>query len=143
MNNIELDHALSNNAFTKKYFTGVFPACQHPPKRRIYSFVTNTDCHTQPGKHWCAWFIRHNHVVFFDSFGRSPCDKTLPENYRNFIGSFRSYDFVKTAVQRPESVFCGQHCMHFLLVMSLGLSVSDFLKDYEYYSVLQITNSIF
>ena len=77
---LELDELLKNNAVTKKYFLGTFPACMSPlTTRKKYSFFTNTDEHNKGGIHWCAWMVDGDEITFFDSFGRHPKDPAFPD----------------------------------------------------------------
>ena len=77
---LELDELLKNNAVTKKYFLGTFPACMSPlTTRKKYSFLTNTDEHNKGGIHWYAWMVDGDEITFFDSFGRHPKDPAFPD----------------------------------------------------------------
>ena len=127
----KLDLILKNNSVTKKYFLGTFPACLYPDSdRNVYSFITNTDEHDKPGKHWNSWFVENNKIIFFDSFGRAPDDPSLPEYYQDITQQFKVVEFNKSQIQGLMSKTCGYFCAHFIYVFSLGLNYHSFLNDY-------------
>ena len=87
---LELDELLKNNAVTKKYFLGTFPACMSPlTTRKKYSFLTNTDEHNKGGIHWCAWMVDGDEIAFFDSFGRHPKDPAFPRHFSEIMKNFK------------------------------------------------------
>ena len=87
---LELDELLKNNAVTKKYFLGTFPACMSPlTTRKKYSFLTNTDEHNKGGIHWCAWMVDGDEITFFDSFGRHPKDPAFPRHFSEIMKNFK------------------------------------------------------
>ena len=134
LNNQQLDVILKGNVYTKRYFYGSMPACRavQIPKRRKFTFITNTDNHSNGGRHWNAWAVDNGKVYFFDSFGRSPMDNTFPHVYKDIVLNFKSFSFFNRQVQTvgPESFTCGYFCIHFILNFSIGLDMTDLLKDY-------------
>lgn len=150
---LSTDHinaVLRGNCYTKHYFIGTFPACTKikPPRRKFYSFVTNTDNHDSPGTHWNAWSVRGNEVLFFDSFGRSPYSDAFPHSYRDILLNFKSVLYSKRCIQHVDSFTCGYFSIHFILCISLGLEIEDFLLDYSNdkikndVTVIELLNSI-
>ena len=86
LSNIDLDRILKRDHVTKKGYLGAYPACEIPiSKKTRYFFITNTDRHDKPGKHWTAWMVEGDKVEFFDSFGRSPNNKQFPYEFKDFI----------------------------------------------------------
>ena len=131
LSTLEIDRILKNNPVTKKEFIGTFPACIVPTPRDRYAFITNTHSHEKPGEHWNSWVVDKDSVLFFDSFGRDINDPTLPDYYRDFIGSFRNVRFTSVQIQDFKSIACGYFCIHFIYVMSLDLSYEHFVNDYS------------
>ena len=141
MDTNELNSVLFGNSATKRYYIGAFPACEIPcTKRRKYCFITNTDRHNEAGEHWNSWFVCGNKLYFFDSFGRDPQDKNFPHEYNDFIQKFNVVEYTKTSIQTHESSLCGLFCVHFVFVMSFGLSFKYFLS--EYYNNLKLNDDV-
>lgn len=127
----QLNEILKNNNVTKRYFLGTFPACNYPiSKNGIYSFITNTDEHNQPGEHWNSWFVRDGKIIFFDSFGRAPDDQAFPQHYRDLIKKFKDVEYSPTQIQGFKAKSCGLFCVHCIYVLSLGLNLNSFINDY-------------
>ena len=86
LSTVQLESLLRRNPITKRYFIGVYPSCIYPRSRKkTYCFITNTDDHEEGGEHWNGFFVRDKTLYFFDSFGRSPNDDTLPHSYRDIV----------------------------------------------------------
>ena len=127
-----LNIVLKENPVTKRAFLGTFPGCVLPlTKLKQYSFITNTELHHESGEHWNAWFVYGNKVIFFDSFGRDPRDTSFPELYRDILKNFKVFEFSKTQIQDFTSFTCGYFCIHFIYILSLGLDVDFFVKEYS------------
>ena len=127
----DLNKILYENSVTKRFFVGTHPSCILPKTTKtFYSFITNTQNHDEFGGHWNAWIVDGKRLTFFDSFGRDPKDVTLPEHYKDFIRRFRIVDWVRTRVQGWDSKACGYFCVHFIYMLSLGLNIKIFLREY-------------
>ena len=128
---LELGELLKNNAVTKKYFLGTFPACMSPlTTRKKYSFLTNTDEHNKGGIHWCAWMVDGDEITFFDSFGRHPKDPAFPRNFSEIMKNFK-LRYSNIQLQDFQSNTCGYYCIHFLYILSLGLDIDYMFYDYS------------
>ena len=134
LNTLHINSVAGQNDVIKRFFIGTFPSClvKYPPQRKIYSFVTNTGICSSSGYHWNGWFVKNDTVIFFDSFGRSPMDQSLPHQYRDIISRFKRFRYFKYAIQPIESFTCGYYTIHFLYVMSFGLDFSSLFQDYSY-----------
>ena len=127
----ELDRILGQNSVTKGTFLGTYPACIFPKtKKKLYAVITNTHEHDRAGQHWNSWVVRGDKVSFFDSFGRSPDDETLPEHYRDIVKMFKHVAYTTDRVQGWDSIACGYFCVHFIYMLSLGLDYNTFLDEY-------------
>ena len=130
LTNKDLNDVLFKNPVTKRYYVGTFPACLFPVISERSMFITNTDQHDLSGQHWNAWIVDGDNLIFFDSFGRSPLDETLPKQYHYFTKKYKKYQYVKFRVQDWQSNMCGYFCVHFLYVLALNLEIKHFLSDY-------------
>ena len=126
-----INSVLRGNDFTKRYFLGTYPSCliKTLPNRKC-AFVTNEERHDQNGSHWNAWWVNNDSVIFFDSFGRNPMDISFPHEYRDVLLNFKTIKYVNRQVQSFDSFTCGHFCIHFILIMSLGLNIDSFLSEY-------------
>ena len=127
-----LNKILQTNAVTRKSYLGAFPACVLPKTdKNIYSFISNTSNHLDvKGEHWVGWFVNGDKVTFFDSYGRSPYDATLPHHFKTFANNFKTLEFSKRRIQGWTSVACGYFTIHFIYAFSLGINYKNFLTDY-------------
>ena len=128
----QLDDILLNTSVTSKSYIGTYPSCFSPTSTRpYYTFISNTEEHDENGEHWCAWVVKDDTVCFFDSFGRSPNDETLPKYFKDIVEKFKIVRYTNYRVQDWSSKACGYFCIHFIYVLSLGLDYKDFLNDYS------------
>jgi len=125
----DLNRVLKRNNVTKDVYIGSFPACVIPETRKKrYFFITNTDQHDRPGKHWTAWMMDGDKAEFFDSFARSPEDEQFPEQFRyHIIGKKVVYSDFR--VQEYSSSACGYFCMYYIYLRSLGLNFQYIIKQ--------------
>ena len=62
----DINHILYENAVTRRYFVGTFPACMAPKTRRkFYTFITNSEEHDKAGEHWNAWRVKNQDCESF------------------------------------------------------------------------------
>ena len=128
MNTLDLNNILLNNPVTKSFFLGTYPACITPQtNKKFYTFITNTDNHTEFGEHWNCWIVDNGNVTFFDSYGRNP----LILNYDNIVKNFRNVRYTSKCIQDYHSRTCGLFCIHFLYIMTLKLPIEEFFCDYS------------
>lgn len=113
----------------KCHFLGVFAADHIPtnPTRTPACLVANVDEHDKPGFHWIAiYFTDPNTVEYFDPFG-------VQFYYDKFAHHFAplTLNVVSThSIQDIDSAVCGQHCIYYLYLRSLGHSPSRILSHY-------------
>ena len=135
LSTLQLNQILTQEPSIRRYFIGTFPSCLVNPKclprRRQFCFVTNTENHESSGEHWNAFFVRDKTLYFFDSFGRSPSDETLPHSYRDILLKFDNVKYLNKQIQPFDSFTCGYYCVHMLLVFSMGLDFSNFMEEYN------------
>ena len=133
LSTVQLESLLRRNPITKRYFIGVYPSCIYPRSRKkMYCFITNTDDHEEGGEHWNGFFVRDKTLYFFDSFGRSPNDDTLPHSYRDIVLRFKNVKYFPHCLQSFDSFTCGYYCIHFLLLFSMGLDFQSLMNEYSF-----------
>src|SRR5689334_18280925 len=112
-----IDRVLRQNAVTRKYFLGTFPADKIPkPDRYPASLVVNMDNSDKPGSHWVAMFMPSSQTIFYyDSFGIQPSNK----NIQKFLRAFDHVERNTTTFQSIDSDICGFFVMYFLYFCSL------------------------
>lgn len=132
LSNEQIDSFVKGNIWMKPFYIGCFPSCHNIkiPKRRRTSFITNTDHHSKSGQHWNAWVVLDKTVYFMDTFGRSPLDVSFPHDYRHIVGMFNNFKYFPYRIQPFDSYTCGFFCIHFILIFSVGLNMSNFKKEY-------------
>ena len=132
LSTLEIDKILKNNYVTRNQFIGTYPACIVPEtKKTKYTFVSNTHVHSLSGEHWVAWMVDGHEVLFFDSFGRSVFDPTLPDYFRDFVKNFKIVKCNTVQIQDVNSIACGYFCIHFLYLATFGMNFKHFLSDYS------------
>lgn len=106
-------------------------------------FIVNTDVHTEPGTHWCAFYFENaNMGEFFDTFGRRP------EDYGRFFVKFsrqHSAFGLKINAKRLQSDFsnvCGLYCLFYLHQrfshVSMERIVKSFVSNNFYYNDMYV-----
>ena len=107
-----------------KTFLGVFPLDRLPEIKSIpASLIINTDPHNEPGEHWVAVYIS-DIGVYFDSYGFPP----LNEEIKSFLDTNTTeWTYNTVMIQGYNSYTCGQHCVLFVLLMSIGYSLMDII----------------
>ena len=109
-------------------YLGTFSADKIPSHSLVQSsspccYVLNSDPSTSPGSHWVAVYHSTPHSLeFFDSFGFAPADLGF-----HFDTSFHVTQN-KTQVQSLNSKVCGEYCIYFVYLRSVGISFSDIIK---------------
>jgi hypothetical protein len=126
MNSVEL--ACLGECLIEIRFLGVYPRDMIPPPTVYPScLIANTDTSNEPGMHWVAIvYASPNRTEFYDSFALPP--------YLHNIDLLPTYTNPKR-VQSLYSVQCGEHCLYYLYLRSLGYSIYDvvnrFSNDYN------------
>ena len=129
----DLNKLLTTNPVTSPTYLGTYPACIIPKTRKKrYSWISNTDSHDEKGEHWCYFCVDNDKLMFFDSYGRSADDPTLPTNYTTITEKFRKKYYSQRRIQSWDSVTCGYFCIHFIYIFCLGLDYINFLQDYSF-----------
>ena len=73
------------------------------------AYVINLDEYADVGTHWIVLYVKHNEVIYFDSFGV----EHAPKEIIYFIG----HKNVKTSIFRKKadnSIMCGYFCIKFI-----------------------------
>ena len=117
---------LLNKLHFIKTFLGVFP-CDNLPILKSFpaSLIMNTEPQNKPGKHWVAMYINENRFgLYFDSYGFPP----LNEEFKEFLDkNCSAWTYNKIMFQSYNSFTCGDYCVLFILLESLGYSIYDYI----------------
>lgn len=126
MNTFEINKALKLLA----YFKGTYPRDKIPvTKERPAAFIVNTDASSSPGTHWVAIFLDTDmRGEYFDPFGLPPLvaefNLYLAQNCPN------GYTWSNQTIQNVSfnSTVCGQYCILFVKLRSLGYTFCDMMQ---------------
>lgn len=94
---------------------GVFPVDKWKPNQKKPYAIVNLDTSDMPGSHWVAIITEPNHILVYDSFGRTS-QKILKKLK---VGSGTIIDTEYDAEQDKKEYNCGQRSLSALLVYDL------------------------
>ena len=114
---------------TGKFYRGTFPADENFEFKVPYCIVTNCDSHNGPGSHWNAWFVTKSVIYFFDSYGRSPKDLSLPNSYSLFVKN-KKILYNHKIVEGIFSKTCGQFCIYVLYYLCSNVAWRDIIDSF-------------
>ena len=130
MNTYQINALLAN----VDCFEGTYPANHiFVTKSRPAAYVVNTSPYDEKvpplaqGSHWIAIYLKHNGKgYYFDSFGLPP----LQQEIQSFLEQScpRGYKCNAQTLQHHSSRLCGVYCIDFLLFVSRGASLTDYLS---------------
>ena len=92
------------------------------------AYVINHDEYADVGTHWIALYVKHNKVIYFDSFDV----EHVPQEIKKFI----AHKNIKTnifRIQADSSIMCGYFCIGFIDFMFVGRSLIDFTSLFSPY----------
>lgn len=130
MNSFEIERKIRTVDGIGRYFVGVFSSDKLPKKVPPYCFVANTDPSAKPGSHWCAFFVFEKWCEFFDSYGRSPNNPTLPLSFMQFIGNKPCY-YNSLFLEGIFSKTCGDFCVYYIILRSTGVNFANILASFS------------
>ena len=119
-------HPLTNFEIQKYYqnesrFNGVYSR-DNLPKRKDGAYLINLDEYSDIGTHWIAFYVRHNDVTYFDSFGV----EHIPKEMKAFIDRSLSITTNIFRIQAYDSIMCGYFCIGFIDFMLAGKTLTEF-----------------
>ena len=124
---IECDYAL------KGTIIGVFAADRLPTRlpSAPFGFIANTDIHSKPGQHWCAFFCNcKGHVDFFDTYARTPAQNS--QHFQQWLDTnANTVQINRAQIQSDSSSLCGLYCILFLHERLMGYSFQDFINIFS------------
>lgn len=111
-------------------FLGVFALDQIPINIPYpCAFIVNTHRSWQNGEHWFAiHFNQEKEASFFDSFGRHPNSFGLTR-FLNRLSA--KWQFNDQQIQSHVSHICGYYCVLFLLYLSRGFTLDQFVEKFK------------
>lgn len=133
MDTSQLNCMIECDAILKGTVIGVFAADRLPTELppTPFGFIANTDIHTKPGKHWCAFFCGFGgHVEFFDSYGRTPSQNS--HYFRRWLEiNANTVQTNRIQIQSNTSKVCGLYCILFLHQRLIGYTFQDFVNIFS------------
>lgn len=133
INTIMYQSTYGNTSF--KYL-GTFPAdhtLKIPKNSGVsYGFIMNTKPGGHSGEHWCAFFIKGNHVKFFDSNGSQP-----NKYHKKIYNQFDKQEYNKIAYQKTDGL-CGLYAINFLLCESKSRQICQTYQDSSIKKILKV-----
>ena len=95
-------------------FIGVYPLdmLPHLNKPLGWSLIVNTQTKNLPGKHWIAVRTHYDQAWIFDPLGYPPPSELC--HHLQMHCFMRIIHVSEVAVQLPNTITCGQHCIYFL-----------------------------
>jgi len=135
MNTSQIQCCIDCSSLLSKSIIGVYAADQLPSfsnydKQFPYGFIANTDEHTKPGKHWCAFYFPNRLTVeYLDSYG-------MPIEYFNhyfpeYVKKCSNVIFNSKQLQSVNSDVCGMYCLYFMIKRLNGVSFYDFINSFS------------
>ena len=109
-----------------KSFLGVFSCDRLPIVSELpCSLIMNTDPHDKPGQHWVAIHINSKrNGLYFDSYGFPP----LNHEFTEFLNqNCYNWTYNRYMIQGYNTVTCGQYCVLFILLKTLGYKLADII----------------
>ena len=103
---------LKSNTMNESQLQKVFKFPIYPRDSKIHSdrgFVS-VDNGSMGGSHWCAFYIKDNKSIFFDSFGGHPANFLLKQLPKPIIN--HNYK-----IQDIDSKLCGSYCLYFFYLI--------------------------
>jgi len=124
MNTNQLQCAISCDVYMKNNVLGVFAADKIPKTLRNQSgFITNTDPHQKPGKHWLAFFYDNEVLECFDSYGLSP--EHYSQSFKSLTTNFSKLKVNTKRIQSRDTAVCGQYCLFYLMCKTRGYTMEQ------------------
>ena len=133
MDTSQLECMIDCDVILKDSVIGVFAADRLPRglPRGAFGFIANTDIHTKPGKHWCAFYSDNGRDVdFFDSYGRGP-NQNSPRFGRWVERNSTNVRINHVQIQSDSSALCGLYCILFLHQRLLGYTYQEFMNIFS------------
>ena len=129
MNTSQLQCVLHSDQVLSRSAHGVFAADRLPKYICQGGFIANTDVHSKPGKHWCAfYFDGAGCSEFFDSYGKhADCyNNTFSKCLQN---NSTVHVYNNKPLQSNFSRVCGQYCIYYLIHRARGTNMKDIVES--------------
>lgn len=132
MNNIELEHCLKTNKFTKKIFCGIYPANVLAKLQNIKKgfYIANTSPETSDSGHWIGLNVSKFTIEVFDSSGILFFKNKY---FKQFMKNNANHGVVCNInmIQDPKSNICGYYCLVFALFRAQKKKFFNFINMFD------------
>lgn len=103
----------------KNKILGVYAVDEIPQTLpNLSGFITNTDPHQRPGKHWISFFVVSGVLECFDSYGLSP--EYYSKSFKSFMSNYSKIEVNTKRLQSRDTTVCGQYCLFYLMCKTRG-----------------------
>lgn len=131
MNTSQLQCCIDCDPILRDNVIGVYAADRLPRSDCHYpcGLIVNTDIHSKPGKHWCAFYLETSGKVdFFDSYGFDT--GYYNQSWKYWVRN-RSVTYNNIRIQSDYSDVCGLYCLYFLRQRLLGQTMDDIVNRFD------------
>lgn len=133
MNTSQLKCIIQCDPVLERRVIGVFAADRLPSAlpQTPFGFIVNTDIHSKPGVHWCAFFSdASGRFEFFDSYGRPPGINS--HYFKRWIEiKAKTVHTNHIQIQSDNSTLCGLYSILFLRQRLAGYTFQQFLNRFD------------
>ena len=131
MNDIEIHEILKKDLMSSS-FVGVFSRTRIPLNNSIPAgYIVNLDDFAKPGSHWIAIYISDKYYYLFDSYGRNFNNDSCISSFLRSYADKRDYKFSPVVLQQITTSTCGLFCILFIMIMSRGYTLDEFISIFS------------
>jgi hypothetical protein len=119
-----------NKRFANRFHVGVYAANKLPQKcKKPAAVIMNNQNSTMPGEHWSAAFLPvRGKAEYFCSYGLRPL---VASQEKFLLRNAKAYVYNKKELQQITTQECGRFCLLFLANKMSGLSMRQFLTNFD------------
>lgn len=131
MNDIEIHKLIMQDQFSSN-FVGVFSRTRIPLSNSIPAgYIVNLDDFSEPGSHWIGIYITDKYYNVFDSYGRNLNNDSYISSFLRSYANKREYTYSPFVLQQNTTSTCGLFCILFILIMSRGYTLNEFINIFN------------
>lgn len=130
MNSFQITKKIRNVPGTNQFFVGVYSSDNMPHLDPPFCFIVNTQPSFKRGEHWCAFFVTKENIEFFDSYGRTVLNPSLPVEFAEYTKK-RECLCNNLFLEGIFSTTCGDFCIYYIVLRCLGYSYENILRSFS------------
>lgn len=130
---IELNFFLQNNIKISEKTIEIESIDKLPKKiqKKPLFLIANESPSCCPVSHWVSLYYDGDKAIYFDSFGRKPCEE-LKSFFKKH--NIRILEINHNQYQKLSSEKCGMFCCIFLVLCSRGLNLQQIQSKFSIYN---------